>query len=878
MLLCADKRAVLMDLNKLLKFYEAKINTKYNDDDVFLKKYDRKRNSVFDKKEFELLKKDLSKYAGIDFNEEQISDDEFLQLYNSKVDKKDRIYSLVEFGDKLKKELNGGKDPAIEELILLVEEFASDMELTPEEKALTDKYASNEKIQEDLSVRELKMIAKLDDKQRERLDKMLSASIEDVDISSLINVVKLTPEEKTEYAKELILKGIDPFCVTDVIDINPERQIMLNNIIEKLSEYNKYYDDENKNIVYEKSNFITDLVVGDDKKFKNLTKFMDVSGDKLTPSNLGDISSLCGNTTIENFDKVIELIEARGSNYFNNWRISGVVNQQGADYEKAKELYLNPEYDNLELYPLIKLDKEMQEQIKDYMKSAEKIEDFVPYPDYENLCKLSKEEFKRLQELSGEKLYDKPLDTRTLVGLAKCSKESYEKMKKFTLSDVKLPMDVLVFMAEANDDMLNNFLKEHSTCEFRVNNYKKTIDIFNQEGKKKVIRYNQHIHGFDAVITDSDDHTSEKVLNNTKQNRSQTISYKRIPSGYGERGDFVINQKIDTYDNNGSLLKTEKYEQSNLSGVPNITEIHADGTQKILQKSSIDKNGTLKIEKDFVSPDGTRTRMQSIEDEMGNRRSIYNITDKHGKVLLNRVKMFTVLSENKFQSSLNGQSHEIEYKDNEIVIKDMQTGKVSTISLDEKIRADKNDTFLNIIKKMSAEQLMVMKLNDINKFEYASDELYDKTYVNNATWRPKEKEIFIGKTTFTPTQKDFLQRNFSVMSHEYGHYIDWTAKEQSSSAISSNAALIKIFKEEHDAFLQIATSEEEKFMDYLSGTSQGEGRGAEERVAETNMLLQTETSEQGATRAYYLQRYFPRTVAAIAEEIGKIERKALEEE
>lgn len=867
-----------MDLDKLLKFYEAKINTKYNDDDVFLKKYDKKRNSVFDKKEFELLKKDLSKYAGIDFNEEQISDDEFLQLYNSKVDKKDRIYSLVEFGDKLKKELNGGKDPAIEELLLLVEDFASDMELTPEEKAVTEKYANNEKIQAELSPHELKMIAKLDDKQRERLDKILSASIKDVDISSLINVVKLTPEEKNEYAKELISKGLDPTYITDIIDITPERQTMLNNIIEKLYDYNKYYDEIDKDIVYEKSNFITDLVVGNDEKFEKLTKFMNVSGDKLTSANLCHISSLCDNTTEENFDKVLELIEAKGSDYINSWRISGVVNQQGADYEKAKELYLNPEYDNLELYPLIKLDKEMQEQIKDYMKNAEKIEEFVPYPDYEKLCKLSKEEFKRLQELSGEKLYDKPLDTRTLVGLAKCSKEGYDKMKKVILSDVKLPLDVLVFMAEANDDMLNNFLKEHSICEFRVNDYKKTIDIFNQEGKEKVIRYNQKVHGFDAVITDSDDHTSEKVLNNTKQNRSQTISYKRIPSGYGERSDIITNQQIDTYDNNGSLLKTEKYEQSNLSGVPNITEIYADGTQKILQKSSLDKNGTLKVEKDFLSPDGTRTRIQSIEDEMGNRRSIYNITDKHGNVLLNRVKMFTVLSENKFQSSLNGQSHEIEYKDNEIIIKDMQTGKVSTIPLDEKIRADKNETFLNIIKKMSAEQLMVMKLNDINKFEYASDELYDKTYVNNATWRPKEKEIFIGKTTFTPTQKDFIQRNFSVMCHEYGHYIDWTAKEQSSSTISNNAALMKIFKEEHDAFLQIATSEEERFMDYLSGTLQGEGRGAEERVAETNMLLQTETSEQGATRAYYLQRYFPRTVAAIAEEIGKIEQKALEEE
>lgn len=875
---CVDKRTVLMDLDKLLKFYEAKINTEYTNDDVFLKKYDKKRNCVFDKKEFEMLKKDLSKYASIDFNEEQISDEEFLQLYNSKVDKKDRIYNLVEFSDKLKKELNKGKEPAIKEFLHLVAEFESDKELTPEEKALTEKYANNEKIQEKLTVHDLKMIAQLADKQREKFDSMLSVSQEEVNISALIYLAKSLPEEKTDYANELISKGIDPFCVTDVIDINPERKVILNSIIEKLSKYNKYNDDENENIVHEKSNFITNLVVGDDEKFNNLTKFMNVSSDKLTPANLENISSLCEDITEQDFDKALELIETKGSNDISSWRISGVVNLQGADFEKARELYLNPEYDDLELRPLIKLDKEMQEQIKDYMKNANNNEVFVPYPDYEKLCKLSKDEFKRLHELSSEKLNGKLVDTHTLIRLVKCSESGYENMKKIGTTDINLPMNVLIFAAEANDETLNNFLKNHTYCHFKIDDSNKTMDIYNPDSNEKVIRYNQYKNSFDAVTNNSDEHTSEKTLTNTKQNRSQKIAYKRIPSGYDRRSDFVTSQQIDTYDNSGNLLKTEKYEQGELAGVPNVTEINADGTQKILQKSSIDKNGTLKVEKDFVSPGGTRTRMQSVEDEMGNRRSIFNITDKHGRVLLNRVKTFTVLSENKFQSSLNGQSHEIEYKDNEIVIKDMQTGRVSTISLGEKIRADKNETLMNIIKKMSAEQLMVMKLNDINKFEYASDELLNKTYVNNASWRPKEKEIFIGKTTFTPTQKDFLQRHFSVMCHEYGHYIDWTAKEQSTYGISSNAALMKIFKEEHDAFLQIATSEEERFIDYLTGISQGEWRGAEERVAETNMLLQADPSEQGATRAYYLQRYFPRTVAAIAEEIGKIEQKALEEE
>ena len=61
-----------MELDRLLKFFEAKINTTLNEDDVFLKKYQTKQNSVFTDKDFEALKKDLTCYAGIDVNTKDI--------------------------------------------------------------------------------------------------------------------------------------------------------------------------------------------------------------------------------------------------------------------------------------------------------------------------------------------------------------------------------------------------------------------------------------------------------------------------------------------------------------------------------------------------------------------------------------------------------------------------------------------------------------------------------------------------------------------------------------------------------------------------------------------------------------------------------------
>ena len=50
------------------------------------------------------------------------------------------------------------------------------------------------------------------------------------------------------------------------------------------------------------------------------------------------------------------------------------------------------------------------------------------------------------------------------------------------------------------------------------------------------------------------------------------------------------------------------------------------------------------------SPDGTRTQYLYENDPQGNRIVDYKITDKNGKVLLNKSQTFEVINENKFIS------------------------------------------------------------------------------------------------------------------------------------------------------------------------------------------------------------------------------------
>ena len=117
-----------------------------------------------------------------------------------------------------------------------------------------------------------------------------------------------------------------------------------------------------------------------------------------------------------------------------------------------------------------------------------------------------------------------------------------------------------------------------------------------------------------------------------------------------------------------------------------------------------------------------------------------------------------------------------------------------------------------------------------------------------------------------------------VTVHEFGHYIDSTAGQLESGCISSLDKINEVFQKEYEEFKKVATSEEEGFIDYFTGTIQGADRAAEERVAEANMLLHANPAEQLATRAYYFQRYFPRTIAIIAEEISKVEQQAITKE
>ena len=886
-----------MELSRLLEYFETKINKELGEDDVFLKKYQKKANSVFTEKDFEALKKDLSTFAEIDFNTNDISEAELIQLFNSKVEEKDKEYSVSQFMDKLEENMKkAGIEPFDETKApknissFQAQPVVEDATLTPDELALKEKYSKQFNL--DLSPYEVKSIAKLDEQGIKRLDELYAQLPQDEDskfemgdryhANFLAALVSDADDEQFKVIKDILSKGMTPFDLMGValLDNSIDKLNMLNELTDHLSQGKT--SEEATQFIYENGYKLTESLL-DDKSAQNMKAILSHCKDEITPENISYINKICQDASPENIDKAAQLILLLKGNIQDTYDIISIANLEDDEFAEAKELLQNPEYENVNIPSLLKAKPEMRDRIKNFVDIHNGAIGIV---EYEMLTNMNEKDFSALENISGIKFNDKAISAELEIRLAKCSKEAIEKIKQIAASSVKISPELLIFMAEANDETLNNFVVQHPDYTYKIDNMKNTMNItIPKEGDNSpfpqplstghIIRYNKNSRQFDIIGNDVEEHGYEKQVTNTNQTRSQTVEYKRIASGFGDRKDIVTNQKIDIYDDNGKKIKTEIYEQGALDGVPNITEIDANGNKKILQKSTIDAQGNIKVEKDFTSVDGTRTRFQSIEDDNGNRRSFYKITDKDGNVLLDRVQTFSVLGENKFQSSLNGKSWDIEYKDdNTVTVKDNQTGKITTIPLEDKITPEDRNTMLNILKSLSGEQLLIMDKNNIDSIIWGGDDRFSNSWMNNAYWNTVEEKIYFGGNTISTTQEEFLQKNISTLYHEYGHFIDASSAGENGNQVSGSERLKKIFEEEFADFKKVATTEEEIFIDYFTGTVEGDWRGAQERFAETNMLLHTNPCDLTATRAYYLQRYFPRTVAAIAEEITKMEEKA----
>ena len=431
------------------------------------------------------------------------------------------------------------------------------------------------------------------------------------------------------------------------------------------------------------------------------------------------------------------------------------------------------------------------------------------------LSKLSDEEIERVRELS------------SVPG----------RMAKFNAKElsllVKMPENVLDSILQKNPDILIE--KISSDClSFETYNSDETriYEIFDTKLKKFVEKQTVEING-DKIT---------ETIENTQNNIKQKIVSDRYNS-------VIEDEQIFRYDKNGELLSVEHLRKNDGIVGQNASLTDKNGKIYPLQRENFDnETGIKSVEKNFTSPDGTRTEYFYEEMPDGSRISEYKIIDSSGNVLLNEHTTFASVNgdKNRFVSSRNGFVYEIEHRNDRIIVTDKTKNRTAEIDIN-KLTGSKPENFLRVLKQLSGDYLMRIAENPIKLEEAEFDP---------GLWGNESKVLYLGVSEWFSGDEE----KFSVFLHELGHYIDTEKIGDDFGIYSGNRELREIFEKEIENFKKHSTTKQQMFIDYFIG-DRGKSSAAE-TFAESNMLLSTPYSTR---RAYYLQQNFPRTIAKIAE-------------
>ena len=442
------------------------------------------------------------------------------------------------------------------------------------------------------------------------------------------------------------------------------------------------------------------------------------------------------------------------------------------------------------------------------------------------------------------------LEPSNILDLAK--KQSPDFLKKagqvvteFEKDVLKNDVDKIVFSRDASDRDAFNVIAKTSKNEIKSVLLDKSL---NKDAVETLSIYRSE-KGKTYEIKKSND-----FRNNTTSKVRMELDKDNYP--------VVTHEVRIIKDKNNKVLRTEYTSPSEVPGVFDIRVKHADGKEEIISSGKVDKkHGITSVKKNMVSLDGTRTDYLFENDENGNRIFDYKITDKTGKVLLNKSATFEVVSPNKIISSNNDDKYEILLDEKTIKVTDMKNPqRNAVIDIDKKIQGNKKK-ILASLKQMPGEELI--KLSQSTKTLVGIEDPIESYY------RPATKSIHSSDQLF-------------VILHELGHARDMRDLDMSSreayyetfgKTIFTNTKLEKTFEAEKAEFNKAFPDAQRNHIDYFVNTLDHYGGaygGLKETIAEGNALLVTpKTMDVLAIRTQYLQQYFPKTIAQISKLVSR---------
>ena len=287
------------------------------------------------------------------------------------------------------------------------------------------------------------------------------------------------------------------------------------------------------------------------------------------------------------------------------------------------------------------------------------------------------------------------------------------------------------------------------------------------------------------------------------------------------------------------------------------TDIKSSVKNKGIPISSVTKkdNGTIVFTEKF-NLGGVKTMREYTEkkDDEGNiTHSSYSIKikDEKGKTILNTSRSYAKTGENSSVSIINGIKYDINYNDEDKSIIISDGTKKRKLDFDNKLAYYSKEEIWKTAKQLPADTLLTV-FDNIKQWNFCRT----------------QDSVADGYCDILSTGK-----STSVIQHETGHFKDYEIDE-----ISNNKSFIKIYSEEMQNFADNMPHNEYDFITYLSPRADLiEANGRNEFVAESNIVLTSygTNANKLKTRSQFLARYFPKSLAKVAELAGKNSTKSL---
>ncbi len=708
---------------------------------------------------------------------------------------------------------------------------------------------------------------------KERLASLKGRDIETFYAQRLANL----PDEQYQKANELLEKKVKIECIEELTGLKPINYAQALELVEQgifdfhihalasldKEEFQQAKDLLDKNIDSDSINLLVGLTP---EEFKEAEKLMKEGHPPIIAGYLCKLSP-------EERAIALDFIE------------------QGADIETA--------------YDLSKLSEEARKKCSKLLQEGFAIE-FVG-----EIAELNSEQEKRIPELKSLKVSDS-----TLTEIATLGKKDYKKAIEMIKAGVN--EEYISFILEIESGKRKN--KDYQ-C-YRDRNYSRTTSFSLTLLSEQEIEALEKVREKNPIIRNlMQDEYEINVIKLQNEETNEAIFTKRFITEYGTK--ITINRTFDEYgeetvsrveeykdnhtssimsgrsgtfiakyDQNGEIKELTEYiqdEKTNsvvgvihskasdiISGVYDSvyydisqfkTGFDIESIDETIENSTIGQGEVISsTQKD---DDGTITYTEQIEindslidreykekkDGFGNiifssyKYKIQSENDPNPMLDLERIYIRN--NDNHITNAINGITYEMFFDDENKIIEITDGENTREINAKNILPYYSGEIIWKQIKKLQVDTIIDV-FDNIKKWNYCND--IDS--VSNAC----NCSISTGQ-------------NQSIILHEIGHIL--ACKDPS---ILESDDFAQIYGTEMQNFQISLPYNEQKFVQYFSPRANLIGSdGADEFIAETNLLLTTfgTSNAKIKTRTQFLEKYFPKTIAFIANYLGKNSKESL---